>query len=146
MRNVVLAILAEIVAVGVDHGRGVVVDAGHLFFVNRDNDHHAVLLRHFLHQLRRRAVGNLFDGFVPACLLLSAKVRRRKDFLHAKNLHALFCGVFDHPKMFFYIQPYDVFDRRIGRPGVFRLNQSAFNCSCHINSRVSGFKYFRFWP
>ena len=40
VRDVRLAILAEILAVGVDDRRGVVVDAGHLLFVDRhDHDH-----------------------------------------------------------------------------------------------------------
>ncbi len=49
VRDVMLAILAEILAVGVDHRRGVVIDAGDLFLVNRNDDHHAVLLGDVLH-------------------------------------------------------------------------------------------------
>src|SRR4030095_10866345 len=44
MRDVVLAILAEVRAVGIDHGGGVVVDPGAIFLVQRDDDHHLVLL------------------------------------------------------------------------------------------------------
>ena len=58
MRNVRLAIFAEIFSVGVDDRGGVVVDAGLLFLVDRNNDHHAVLLRHVLHQLDCRPIGN----------------------------------------------------------------------------------------
>src|SRR5437868_313935 len=52
--------------------------------------------------------------------------------------------VFDHPEVLFDVSSFDLFDRSVGRPRIFRLNQSAFNCSWHISSRVSGFKYFRF--
>src|SRR5437773_4611779 len=137
VRNVVLAILAEIGPVSIDYGSGVVVDAGNLFFVDWDDDYHAVLLRRFLHQLDGRPVGNFFDGFVPAHLLLSAKVRRRKYFLHAQDLHALFGRVFDHRQMLFNVQALDLFNGRVSRPGVLRLNQSAFNYSWHISSNPS---------
>ena len=46
--DVGLAVLAEVLAVGVDHGRGVVVDAGLLLLVDGHHDHHLVLLRQLL--------------------------------------------------------------------------------------------------
>ena len=49
MRDVVLAIFSEILSVRVDHGGRVEINAGHLDFVNRDDDHHAVFLRQLLH-------------------------------------------------------------------------------------------------
>src|SRR5687768_14387239 len=48
--NVVLAILAEVLSIGVDHRGGVVIDPGQFLFIDRHDDHHAVFLRDFLHQ------------------------------------------------------------------------------------------------
>src|SRR5215472_5017552 len=45
LRDVRLAVLAQVAAVGVDHRRGVVVDAGVLFLVHRRDDHDVVLTR-----------------------------------------------------------------------------------------------------
>ena len=58
LRDVRLAIFAEVLAVGVDHGGGVVVHAGHGFLVDRHDHDHAVLLRVLLHEPRRVAVGH----------------------------------------------------------------------------------------
>ena len=49
MRDVVLAIFAEVFAVGVDNGGSVVVDAGHLDFVDGDDEHHLIFLGDLLH-------------------------------------------------------------------------------------------------
>src|SRR6185369_6085494 len=116
--NVVLAILAEIFSVGVDHGGGVVIDAGQLFFVDRHDDDHAVLFRDFLHQPYGWTVGNTLDCFIPARLLFRTKIRSREDLLHAENLHALLRGVFDVVQMFLDVQPLDFLDRQVGRGGV----------------------------
>src|SRR5580692_2011120 len=43
VRDVMLAILPEITAIGVDHGGSIEVNAGHLFFVDRNYDRHAML-------------------------------------------------------------------------------------------------------
>ena len=45
LRNVRLAVLAEVLAVGIDDGGGVVVHAGHGFLVDRHDHDHAVFLR-----------------------------------------------------------------------------------------------------
>src|SRR6185295_8090856 len=50
MGNVVLAILPKILTVRIYHRRSVVIDPGNFFLVNRYDQHHAVRLRHFLHQ------------------------------------------------------------------------------------------------
>jgi hypothetical protein len=69
---VVLAVLAEVAAVGVDDGRAVVVDAGHLALVERDDHRHLVLLAQRLELLDRRA-GNGLRGVVPALVLTGQK-------------------------------------------------------------------------
>jgi hypothetical protein len=91
-----------------------------------------VLLRDFLHEFDGRAIGNFLDRFIPARLLFGAEIRRGENFLHAKNLHALFGGVFDEPQVFLDIGALDLFDGRVGRRGVRRLDESAFNCAWHI--------------
>src|SRR5439155_1522100 len=60
VRDVRLAVLAEVLAVGVDDRGGVVVDAGLILFIHRDDQHHPVLPGQLLHELRRRTLGNLF--------------------------------------------------------------------------------------
>src|ERR1700741_5470870 len=77
VRDVVLPILAEILSVSINHRRGVVVDAGDLFLVDRHDDNHAVGFGDFLHEAHRWSIGNSFDRFVPACLLFSAEIWRR---------------------------------------------------------------------
>src|SRR3546814_15760007 len=62
LRDVGLAVLAEVAAVGVDHRAGVVVDAGDVLLVDRHHDDHRVLLRIILHKADGRAVGHLQIG------------------------------------------------------------------------------------
>ena len=132
----ILAILAEIFSVGIDYRSGVVIDACDLFFVDRHDNHHAVLFRDLLHQARRFAVGNLFDRFVPTRLLLSAKIGRGENFLHANYLHALLRRLLNKTKMLFNVQPLNVFDWHIGWRGVGALYKSAFNCSWHVKTSL----------
>jgi hypothetical protein len=87
VRDVVLAVLAEILAVGVDDGGGVEVQARHLLFIDRDHDHHLVLGRDLLHQLGGRSIGNALGQVVPANVLLGAEIRTVEKFLEAEHLH-----------------------------------------------------------
>lgn len=61
-----LAVLAEVGAVGVDHRRGVVVEAGLLDLEDRHDDDHARLAGQIPHAPDRRPVR---DGFRPAVVL-----------------------------------------------------------------------------
>src|SRR5262245_9690037 len=88
VRDVMFPILPEIRAVSVDYGGGVVVDAGNLFFVNRHDEHHAVLSCDLAHSLNRRSLGDAFHHLVPAGLLLGAEVRAVEEFLETQKLHA----------------------------------------------------------
>src|SRR5438045_8537640 len=81
VRNMCLAIFAKIRTVRVDNGGGIVVNARLFFFVDRNDDHHAVLLGDLLHQLNGRPIGYLLDRFIPARLLLRAEIRRREYLL-----------------------------------------------------------------
>ena len=75
LRNMVLAVFTEVLSVGVDDDRRIIVDPGHLFLVHRDDDNHVVLLRDFLHQFYGRPVGDWLYERVPFFLLLCAKIR-----------------------------------------------------------------------
>src|SRR5712664_2060501 len=75
MGNVVLAVFAEVAAIGIDDRGGVEVDAGHFDFVDRDNKNHLVFLSELLHGRDRRTARDPFGEFVPAGLLLGAKIR-----------------------------------------------------------------------
>src|SRR6478736_1664981 len=138
VRYVVLTILAEILAVRIDHCSSVVIDASDLFFVDRHDDYHAMLFRYFLHETNSRAVRNTFDSFVPARLLFGAEVRCREDLLHADNLNTLLSCLFDKTKMLFDVQPFDFFNRCVSRSSISALYQSAFNCAWHLMILLNG--------
>src|SRR5881409_2756408 len=103
VRDVILAIFAKILPISIDDRSGVVIDAGDLFFINWNDDHHVVLPASLLHQFCSWTFRNFFNGVVPTRLLLSTKIRRGEDFLHTKNLHTLLRRVFDHREMLFDI-------------------------------------------
>src|SRR6185503_8253761 len=86
--DMVLAILAEVRAVGVDDGGGVVVHARRFFLVERHDDHHLVLLREVLHQPRRGPVRDVLRRLVPSRRLLGAEVGAGEDLLHAEYLNS----------------------------------------------------------
>ena len=50
MGNVMLAVFAEITAIGVNHRGGVKVNAGHFDLIDGHDQHDLVFLREFLHQ------------------------------------------------------------------------------------------------
>ena len=76
VRDVVLAVLAEVRAVGVEDGGGVVVDARVLALVDGHDDRHLVLLRDLRDRLGR-GPGHALGGVVPARVLRRAEVRAR---------------------------------------------------------------------
>ena len=88
VRDVHLAVLAEDAAVGVHHHRGVVVDAGLLLLVDREDVHHAELLRERGEALHDRPVGRL--GVAVVLLVLGdAEVGAVEELLVAHHLGAL---------------------------------------------------------
>ena len=86
MRDVHLAELAEVAAVGVDHRRRVVVDAGEVLLVDRHDQHDLMLPGDLGHQPGRGAVGHGLGQFVPSRLLLGAEVRAVEQLLQADDL------------------------------------------------------------
>src|SRR6266540_4066800 len=89
LRDVLLAVLAEVRPVGVDHRGGVVVDTGLLFLVDRDDEDDAVLARHVLHQLRGRPARDRLGVRVVVRVLHLAEVRPVEQLLQAHHLRAL---------------------------------------------------------
>src|SRR5206468_2766139 len=133
VRDMILAILAEVFSVGINHGGGVVIDACNLFFIDRHDDDHAMLLRNILKQFDGWAVRYFLDRIVPARLLLGAEVRSVEDLLHAENLHTLTSSVLNHFQVLINIRALDLLNRSICRRNVGGLDKSAFDSTWHIN-------------
>ncbi len=87
--DVVLAVLAQVAAVGVDDGGGVVVEALALQLEDRYDDHHAGLAGEVLHPAYGRAVGDRLGPAVVLGLLDLTEVGGVEDFLEADDLRAL---------------------------------------------------------
>jgi hypothetical protein len=72
--DVGLAVLAQIGAIGINDGGGVIVNAHGLFFVHRNYQDHLGLLGQFLHALDGRAIGDRFGQGVPFGILLLGEI------------------------------------------------------------------------
>jgi hypothetical protein len=51
--------------------------------------------------------------------------------LHAENFDTLFGSLLNEAQVLFDVQPLDLLNRKIGRPSIRTLNQSAFDCAWH---------------
>ncbi len=92
-----LAVLAEEGAVGVDHGRGVVVEAVLLDLEDGDDDHHAGLARELLHTTHGRPVGHRLGPAVVLGFLDLTEIGGVEHLLEPDDLRALagrLAGVF----------------------------------------------------
>src|SRR6201996_6802589 len=103
LRDVILAMLAEVAAVGVDDRGGVVVHTLLLDLVHRDDQDHVQLAGQVLHQAGGGAAGNGLGPAVPLRVLHLAEVGAVEQLLQAGHLDPLAgClpqgvnGVFDH--------------------------------------------------
>src|SRR5258708_30403826 len=72
LRDVVLAILAQKLSVSINHGGGVVVEAGHLLLIDLDHNHHTVFSRQALHQPGAGAILEPLPSPRPAGVLARA--------------------------------------------------------------------------
>src|SRR3954470_10689007 len=87
--DVVLAVLAEVRAVRVEHGGGVVEDAGLLLLVHRQDEDDALFLGQRLESLDDGAVRNLLGVLVERLVLDLAEVRPVEQLLEAQDLSTL---------------------------------------------------------
>src|SRR2546426_6150560 len=138
VRNMVLAVLAEVAPAGINHGGGIEINSGHLHFINRHNQHHAVAPRKTLHALYRGPLGDALGEFIPARLLLGAKVRPVEKLLEAEDLH-LPLGRIGHQALVLRDHLFlDVGERKLfRRPFTVRLNEAATNQARHSTPPAS---------
>jgi len=109
--DVVLAVFAEVAAIGVDDCGGVEIDAGHFDFVDGDYEDHLILFCELLHVGYGGAIGDWLGEFVPAGLLLGAEIGAVEELLEAEDLDFLFCGGDDQV---FVLGHHFLFDLRQG--------------------------------
>ena len=125
VRDVGLAVLAEVRAVRVDHGRGVVVDARGLrvLLVHRHHEDHAGLLGQVLHPLRRRPVRDELGVAVVLLVLHLAEVGAVEQLLEQHHLGALLGRLVREALV--------LLDHRLLVAGPARLQQRASDVSRH---------------
>src|SRR5439155_6759832 len=131
VRNMRFAIFAEVGAVIVNDGSGVVVDAFGFDFIEGDDEGDAEFGSEFLHELGGGAAGNWFGEVVPAGGLLRAKVRAVKDFLEADDLRTVGSGLADHGDVLIEHDLLDFVERAGGRFGVGGLDEGAADNTRH---------------
>src|SRR5882724_476482 len=129
MRDVSLAILAQISSVGINHRSGVVKHTGHLLFVDRNDHRHLVFARYAAHQLSGWSIGYAFDKIVPVRVLLGRKVWSIEELLEANDLHALLRRVIDHRNVLIDHGLLDLLQWAFGWFFIGGLYQSAFHYS-----------------
>src|SRR6266567_2330197 len=91
--NMMLAVFAEVAAVGVNNRGSIEIHAGHLDFVYGHDKNHLIFLRELLHCRNGGTIGNFLGQFVPASLLFGAEIRAVEKFLEAEDLNFLLGGV-----------------------------------------------------
>src|SRR6266481_2684841 len=132
MRNMVLAVFAEVAAVPVDDCGGVEIDAVHFDFVSGHNEDHLIFLSELLHERDRGAVGNTFGQFIPTGLLLGAEVRAIEKLLEAEDLHLFLGGIGNQALVLGDHFLLDIGERKLfRRPLTLGLNQATANRARH---------------
>src|SRR6266849_7634020 len=131
--NVVLAIFTEILAIGINDSRRVVVEAGHLHFIYRDDHHHVVFRCNLLHQLDRRAVRYTLSQSVPACILLGTEIWTIKDFLQTKDLNLLPGCLINQLQVLVEHGLLDFFERILRTKRIAGLDQPTADGSGHLH-------------
>src|SRR5258708_1164151 len=134
VRNVMLAIFPQISSVGIDHRGSVEVNARHLLFINGDDNHHAMLRSNLLHEPDSRPIGHALGQFVPASILLGAKVRAVEKLLQAEDLGLLLGGLLDQLDVLIDHRFSDLSQGAIGAESVAGLNQGTTDNPRHGSS------------
>src|SRR5882724_13534032 len=141
VRNMVLPVLAQVSAVRVDDRRGIEIKAGHLLFVHRNDHCHAVLGGNPLHQFGGGAVWDAFGQFVPANILLRAKIGSVEKFLKAKHADFFLGSLLDQLEVLLDHGLFDLRQRMIAAKRVARLDQATANDSRHGSTSERGSLY-----
>jgi hypothetical protein len=132
MRDVVLAVFAEISAVGIDYGGGVEVDARHFDFIDGNDEDHLMFLCKLLHVRDGGAVGDGLGEFVPAGLLLGAKIGAVEKLLQAEDLDFFLGGGGDEVVMLGHHFLFDLSEGIFfGRPFTAGLDKAAADNTGH---------------
>jgi len=92
VRDVVLAVLSQVGAVGVNHGSRVVEEASHLLLIHGEHHHHVEFSREFLETLGRWAVRNRLGIVVVLDVLHLAEVRAIEQLLKTDHLRTCVSG------------------------------------------------------
>ena len=138
MREVVLAVLAQVGAVGVNDGGGVVEEAGDLLLEDGHDHHHAVLPGQVLHQADGRSVGHRLRQLPPPVVLLGGEVGAGEQLLEAEDLDAPAGGLLDQRNMLVQHEPPQRLDV-LGRvPPDAGLDQTGPHHSWHVASPSFG--------
>jgi len=114
VRDVALAVLAEVGAVVMDDGGGVVIDALLGALVDGHDEGDAMLAGDVAQEGDCGAVGDGFGGIVPADVLLGAEVGAGEDLLHADDLRAGLGGLADVSEVLFDHALADFVERSFG--------------------------------
>src|ERR1017187_7456909 len=136
VRNMRLAIFAEIAAFGRNHRGGVVVHALQLAFVYRDNQGDVVLAGDVLHEAHRGAVRHGLGEIVPSHLLLGAEIRTVEQLLEAHDSRAGVGGLPDIAQMLVDHGPLDLWQRQIRRGIRVRLDERTADETWHACAPV----------
>src|SRR6266705_620239 len=132
VRDVVLAVLAEVAAVSVNDRGSVEVDAGHFHFVNGYDQDHFIFFGDLLHERHGGPVGDALGQLIPAGLLFRAEVRAVEQLLKPQDLHFFLRGIGNQALVLgnhFFL---DVRQRILfRRPLTLGLNQATANRARH---------------
>src|SRR5687767_12528152 len=112
--DVVLAVLPEAAPVGVEHGGGVVVDAGHVLLVDRQHQHDGVLPGQVRELPTRRPARHLLHELIPGFVLTGAEVGAVEQLLEADDLGALRGGLGQVTGVLVDHRPLDLLDGTAG--------------------------------
>src|SRR5207237_2685496 len=131
VRNMVLAIFAQVGAIGVEHRSSVEVKPRHLLLVDGDDHNHAMLSSKLLHLANDGTIGNGLGEFVPAGVLFGTKIWPVEQLLQAENLDFLLCGLRDQFDVLFEHGTLYLVERMRRIEHIARLDETTADDSSH---------------
>ena len=133
MGDVVFAIFSQILSIGINYRRCVVVDAGVFLLVYWHDQDHAQSFGCLTHQLSRLAIRNSLRHVVPASILFGAEVGAVKQLLQTNHLTFFPGGPLQKPHMLFDHGLLDLIQRSSPFMSDAGLDQSTSHNSCHCS-------------